>query len=632
MQRVYRSGRVGGAAPTFGLISGDAGVASGLFPQSTPVMGHGWSSMLEARLYVAQSERSSSASPYWLGWVTVSLGNGKYRIFKYTDTGFKPLSAGTDRLWKTTPGAPDTTATEYIYQADGSDTQYVFGFNSGQTISTTAGYPGHLQQIKDRNGWITQFVSDPTAPPDTPRPRQIVNAFGHSLALGYTASGQLSQVQHISPNGLQLAAVNYHYDTSSRLVQIEFADGTYHTLHYENLGNSRWLTGYSVNGTRVETYRYDSEGRAIESTRAAGADRYLVDYSQSLVSPTTSTFEWVSVTDPLGTPRSYRYSASRGRISVLVASALPNNDSLSPTASRSTDVNGLVVAETDFQGVARTSQYDPVLQLPTVVTEAAGKPEERTTNTTWHPQWRLPLTVIEADRTTTYTYDSVGNRLSQTITDTGAGSTARTTSWTYHPSGLVATETAPNGGVTSYQYSSAGHLTSTTNALGHTDTYTHDAAGRVLTHTTPAGLVASYTYDARGRVLTTQTGGQTTIFTYRPSGQIATATLPTGHVTTYTYDAAQRLTGWSDNRGHSGTYTLDAMGNRTQEAVRNAQGQTAWSLARSINNLNRVASTTVGGQQTTSYGYDANGEANRTTNGLNQSTQLGLDALRRVKT
>jgi len=45
-----------------------------------------------------------------------------------------------------------------------------------------------------------------------------------------------------------------------------------------------------------------------------------------------------------------------------------------------------------------------------------------------------------------------------------------------------------------------------------------------------------------------------------------------------------------------------------------------------------VESTTVGGQQTTTHGFDANGETVRSTNGANESTQLGLDALRRVKT
>ncbi|MFY3384381.1 hypothetical protein ACOQFS_09595, partial [Paracidovorax sp. MALMAid1276] len=212
-----------------------------------------------------------------------------------------------------------------------------------------------------------------------------------------------------------------------------------------------------------------------------------------------------------------------------------------------------------------------------------------------------------------------------------AGEAARTWSWTYHPSGLVATETAPNGAVTSYAYDSAGNLTQSTNALGHVNTYTHDGAGRVLSHTAANGLVTTYTYDARGRMLTSNVGGLVSTLTYRPSGQVATATLPHGHVVSYQYDDAQRLTGWTDNRGASATYVLDGMGNRTSEEIRNAQGQPAWQLARSINSLNRVASTTAGPQGATTYGYDANGDHTRTTNALGEATYYGLDALRRVQ-
>nr|WP_225585324.1 RHS repeat-associated core domain-containing protein [Acidovorax sp. ACV01] len=334
----------------------------------------------------------------------------------------------------------------------------------------------------------------------------------------------------------------------------------------------------------------------------------------------------------MGTNRYYTFGIVKGIWAVTAA------NTYSPTgkpdaATRVQNDVGLVTSISDFQNVSTNIQWDNSRRLPLIVTEATNRAESRTIQTTWHPQWRLPVTVTEHGRTTSYTYDSLGNPLTQTITDTGGGSggsgSSRTTTWTYHASGLVSTETAPNGATTSYQYDSAGNLTSATNALGHVDTYTHDGAGRVLSHTAPTGLVATYTYDARGRMLTANRGGQLTTLTYRASGQVATASLPHGHVVTYTYDAAQRLTGWSDNRGHSGAYTLDAMGNRTQEDIRNRQGQTVWRLARTINSLNRVQSVTLGGQSTT-FNYDGNGEAYAATNGLGQYSGRNLDALRRV--
>ncbi len=50
---------------------------------------------------------------------------------------------------------------------------------------------------------------------------------------------------------------------------------------------------------------------------------------------------------------------------------------------------------------------------------------------------------------------------------------------------------------------------------------------------------------------------------------------------TYTYDAAHRLTGWSNNRGEQGSFTLDGMGNRTAEQIKNSSGAIAWTAVRS---------------------------------------------------
>lgn len=473
---------------------------------------------------------------------------------------------------------------------------------------------GVLQTVTQRNGWVITYIHDTAG-----KLTQVSNQFGRTLGFHYNPSGQLTSVT--TPGG----AVGYAYDSSGGLATVTYPDSTHRSYHYENTNIPALVTGISIEGTRYAAIGYDAQGFATSTALAGNVNAYQVSYLGAAPGSVAS------VTDPLGNTRTYRYNSVRGTFAVT-SSVAPSLTGAPDAYSRVQNTLGLIDSETDFKGVNTTYEWDTPRRLPISTTEAAGTPESRTTQTTWHPQWRLPVTITEPGRTTTYTYDNLGNPLTQTIADTASGGTARTSSWTYHASGLVATETAPNGATSSYQYDSAGNLTSATNALGHLDTYTHDGAGRVLTHTAPTGLVTRYTYDARGRVLTTQTGGQTSTFTYRPSGQIATATLPTGHITTYTYDTAQRLTGWSDNRGNSGTYTLDAMGNRTQEDIRNAQGQLARRLARSINSLNRVASTTVGGQQTTTYGFDANGETTRTTNGLNQSTQLGLDALRRIKT
>lgn len=60
------------------------------------------------------------------------------------------------------------------------------------------------------------------------------------------------------------------------------------------------------------------------------------------------------------------------------------------------------------------------------------------------------------------------------------------------------------------------------------------------------------------------------------------------------------------------------MGNRINESITDAQGQAAWTVARTINSLNRVESVTIGSAatgtvSTSGYGYDANGDLVRST-------------------
>jgi len=468
---------------------------------------------------------------------------------------------------------------------------------------------GKLLSITARNGWTTSYVYEGS------RLARISNPFNRQFYLHHDVAGRLTVVN--TPGG---GSIGYEYDGLGRLSLVKYPDGNRRSFLYENVAFPQALTGIlDEAGARFATFAYDAQGRAISAELAGNADRYQVSY------PATGT---ASVVDPLGTSRTYFYGTTQGKLAVTGAS-LPSGKSAADAASRVQDANGLVTSETDFKGVTTRYTWDAARRLPLSVTTAAGTPEARTVTTQWHATFSLPVLITEAGRTTAYTYDAQGNRLSQTLADT-ATSKAQLWQWTYNPQGLAATQTAPNGAVTTYTYA-YGALTSAVNALGQETLYAYDGANRVARVTAPNGLTTVYSYDARDRLLTQTVGGhQTTALTYNPTGTLATLTLPTGLVLNYTYDAAHRLTGWSNNRGEQGSFTLDAMGNRVGEQIKNSSGAIAWNAARSINSLNRVSARTEGFVQTSSFGYDANGELVAETDGLNQSTRYGLDPLRRV--
>ncbi|WP_428000315.1 RHS repeat-associated core domain-containing protein [Acidovorax sp.] len=468
---------------------------------------------------------------------------------------------------------------------------------------------GFLFKQVHRDGWSIVTLFD-----DNGNIQSAQNNFGRRLEFAYGPDKKLIRV--ISDTQ---GTVGYGYTNGGLLSTVYQVDGT--SIEYLYTDSTATLPPLLAgikdeNNTRFSTYTYDAQGWAIATEKANGADRYEVPSRNQ-------------VRDPLGTQRSYNFQVYGNYLAYKGSSHPPLfPDELPQSTSTTVNAQGLTESYGDHENAYTSFGWDVPRRLPVRITNAADSALARNTYITWHPQWRLPLTITEPGRLTTYTYDALGNPLTQTIS--GAGGTASTTSWTYTTEGLPATETAPDGAVTVYAYDAKGNLTQSTNALGHVDTYTHDPAGRVLTHTAPNSLLTRYTYDARGRVLTSTQGSHVTALTYRPSGQVATVTLPQGLQITYSYDDAHRLVGWSDNRGAQVSYGLDGIGNRLTEAVRNAQGQPVWQLARTINSINRVVAVTAD-NQTTGFGYNANGDVKSSSDGLGQYTSYFRDKLRRVE-
>jgi YD repeat-containing protein len=60
----------------------------------------------------------------------------------------------------------------------------------------------------------------------------------------------------------------------------------------------------------------------------------------------------------------------------------------------------------------------------------------------------------------------------------------------------------------------------------------------------------------------------------------------------YSYDAAHRLTGVTDAKGNTVSYTLDAMGNKVGEQIKDPQGNLQRNITRVYDALNRVQQVT----------------------------------------
>ncbi len=465
------------------------------------------------------------------------------------------------------------------------------------------------------------------------------DAFGHTLSWQYNVSGQMSQMT--DPAG---GIYQYTYDTIGNLTGVTYPDGSSKIYWYNEPANTgganlpRALTGITdEGGVRYETFQHDSSGRTVTTQRAGGLDNYAFNYTN----PGTTTV----VTDPLGTSRTYQFGQilSYSQDASITQPAASGSGTVSNTFSH--DAHGNVSAETDFNGIQTTHIYDLTRNLETSRTEAHGTARARTITTQWNTVWRQPALITEPNRTTAFTYDSLGNVLTKTITDTTVTpNISRTWTYTYDSYGRMLTADGPRTDVsdlTTYTYYTCttgyqcGQVHTVTNPAGQVTTYnTYNAHGQPLTITDPNGVVTTLTYDARQRLTSRATADETAAFDYWPTGLLKKVTLPDGSDLAYTYDGAHRLTQITDALGNKVVYTLDAMGNRTAENAydpTNALHRTHTRVINSLNQLYKDVNAAGTAAVTSTFGYDNNGNQTSIAAPLARNTTNAYDELNRLK-
>lgn len=525
---------------------------------------------------------------------------------------------------------PDnSTGWRVSHDDDSSDTYTLTGLliqkvlRGGQSFSYTYSTASTPANIAPRPGLLLS-QSDP---------------FGHTLSWQYNPAGLMSQMTN--PAG---AIYQYGYDANGNLNHVIYPDGSSKTYWYNESTNTSGanlphaLTGVTdESGVRYSIFQYDSSSRAIGTQLAGGVDSYAFNYT----SPGTTTV----VTDPLGTSRTYQFSQilSYGQDTSVTQPAASGGGTVTNNMSR--DGNGNVSLDTDFNGVQTKYTYDLTRNLETSRIEAYGTPRARTIATQWNAAWRQPALITEPNRTTAFTYDSLGNVLTRTVTDTSVTpNVARTWTFTYDTYGRMLTADGPRtdvSDVTTYTYYTCttgfecGELHTVTNAAGQTTTFnTYNAHGQPLTITDPNGVVTTLTYDGRQRLTSRQTAGETAVLDYWPTGLLKKVTLPDASYLAYTYDGAHRLTQVTDALGNRTVYTLDAMGNRTAENTYDPTSALHRTHTRVINTLNQLwkdVNAAGTAAVTTTFGYDANGNQTTTAAPLARNTTNIYDELNRLK-
>ncbi|WP_438306865.1 DUF6531 domain-containing protein (plasmid) [Streptomyces sp. HUAS TT11] len=404
-----------------------------------------------------------------LGSITRTAVDAVGNVTKRTDADQRATAYGYDKLDQlTTVTAPGGAATTYAFDA-----------------------VGNVTKRTDANDHTTAYGYDAAR-----RPTSVTDPLNRTATYGYDADGNLTKTT--TPRG----STSYTYDPRGLLTKTDYSDATPDaTFAYNAAGqmtsraNSKisedffYDTVGNLTKTRGFAYTYDAAGQMLTRKYSDGNTiTYAYDNDGRTSSMTAD-----------GVTTNYTWDASDH----LIKSALPNTE----TEDRTYDRAGRLTAVTSAKAGTTVTKTDLTLSatgLPTHVDITRAGVGTGGYDQTYDPAGRLTsgcypqpwVTGCASSRTTSYTYDKVGNRLTSTL---GTAST----SYTYDAADQL-TSTTTGSTTTAYDYDAEGNQTK-----AGADTYTYDLAGQISAATI-AGAGYTYDHDASGNQVVAAKDGTTT--------------------------------------------------------------------------------------------------------------------------
>lgn len=370
--------------------------------------------------------------------------------------------------------------TTYTYDALGYTLTVTAG---GKTTSYTYDANGNKLTLTAADGNVTTWSNDALN-------RVVTENDPGNTAQSTTYDANNNVMSKTAADG---TVTNYTYDSLNRQTQVKNPDGTSVSYTYDAVGTRSSMT----DSTGTTTYQYDKDGNLTKLTDPTGK---ITTYSYNADNQQNS-----KVVD--GKSFSYNYD-SQGNLTSMVES---NN----LTTGFSYDVNKNKTAVNYANGTKINYGYDASNE----VTDVSNLGQKGNVIANFH-----------------YTY---GNGQIQSITDSNG-----VTSYGYDGQNRLLKITAPTGNVTEYTYDSLGNRISTSitvNGVKSTTSYTYDITTNVLTKiTNPDGSTISYTYDVNGNTLSKTDSTGITKFEYNSNNQLIKVTKPNGEEIQYAYDGENK--------------------------------------------------------------------------------------------
>ncbi|MCL2541546.1 MAG: DUF6531 domain-containing protein [Nocardioidaceae bacterium] len=348
------------------------------------------------------------------------------------------------------------------------------------------------------------------------------------------------------------------------------------------------------------TLGYNSSGQLTTITGASGRQLAL-----TYVASGNGMGDVSSVTDPLGRTVTYGYSSDGDLTSVTDSAGGVTTYTYGPTH--------LLTKIVDPDGNTASDQYD---DLGRVVSQT--DPIGRVTSFVYgvNTNGRATTSITEPNQSTTVEIFNALGELTRRTQAAGSAN-AESSTYTYNAAGEQTAATDPDKNTTSYTYARGGQVATITDPDGNTTSSTYNSFGEPLTTTSPTGVMTTDAYNALGDLTSSSTPlgtgagavPATTSYAYDDGSFPALPTKitsPSGHVVASTYTSTGDLKSVTDGLGDTTSLGYDADGEQTSST--DPDGKTT---AATYTSTGQIKSATDRKGGTTSYGYDADG--NRTS-------------------
>ncbi|MBN2488770.1 MAG: RHS repeat protein, partial [Methanosarcinaceae archaeon] len=458
----------------------------------------------------------------------------------------------------------------------------------GGTVQYSYDVVGNMVSMTDANGHITNYVYDPLN-----RPISVIDP------LGYTASNTYDAVSNIvGLNDANGNVTSYTYDASNHLTKITYNDGETVSYGYDATGNRVMMT--DSHGTI--NYQYDNLNRVVSVINPNGQ---TVGYMYDAVG------NRIHTTYPDGKTMIYGYDANK-----RMASVTDWNDHIT---GYSYDANSNLIGMTYPNSISTEYLYDENNQLVELINKDTtqvvssfeytmdavgnrlsveelfsgrfesepGVPQVLTTSYEYDSLYRLTQVNYPFDKTVSYNYDPMGNRISMTNTIDGIDETidyvydagdrllqSGDITYAYDNNGNTILKTENPGRVTSYGYNGENRLISLSKIFDKSQrdlyNFEYDGDGNRISKTVIRGKntqSSDYLLDVNSilpQVLTESDKKGTNYYTY--GTDLISMTDPQRGEFYYHYDGLGSVRSLSDSKESIKTiYLYDAFGQIDKE-------------------------------------------------------------------